>query len=223
MRGQRPRNDRPKNRFRPLVGDLEPRVVLSSIGLSSRPGLAAIQEWRAQAAARIQARTAHGGADRWAGWAARHGVGNSGVFTYHNDTYRSGWYSNETTLTPQNVNPTSFGKQWGYFVDGHMNAQPLHIARVPIQGRLHNIVIAATENDSVYAFDADNPRGGPQHNGVLWKTSFVDPNRGVTAVPAQDLNEATLTPTVGITRRRHDPNSGTLYVIAETLEAVPNT
>ena len=35
--------------------------------------------------------------------------GQQSVTTYHYDNYRTGWNSNETILTPANVNPSSFG------------------------------------------------------------------------------------------------------------------
>ena len=44
---------------------------------------------------------------------------------------------------------------------------------IPSQGT-HNVVYVATENDSVYAFDADV--AGPP----LWQTSFIDPANGIT-------------------------------------------
>jgi len=58
----------------------------------------------------------------------------------------------ETILNPSNVNSTDFGKEFTDAVDGAIYAQPLYMA----QG-VHNVVLVATENDSVSAFDADNP------------------------------------------------------------------
>ena len=57
-------------------------------------------------------------------------------------------------------------------------AQPLYMANVTIPGQgVHNVVFVATENDSVYAFDADNP--GP----ALWHDSLINPAEGITSVP----------------------------------------
>src|SRR5438552_18178003 len=83
------------------------------------------------------------------------------VLTYHNDNSRTGANLNETTLTPQNVNASSFGKLFSYTVDGDVYAQALVVSQVRMNdGQVHNVLIVATENDSVYALDANNPTAG---------------------------------------------------------------
>src|ERR1700749_2666046 len=104
------------------------------------------------------------------------------ILTQHYDNGRTGQNTNETILTPSNVNSTSFGKLFSYPVDGYVYGQPLYMASVPINGGIrHNVIFVATEGDSIYAFDADNPTG---RNAVpLWHISFSN-GTTVTPVPA---------------------------------------
>lgn len=124
------------------------------------------------------------------------------VLTYHNDNMRSGWDHDETTLTPASVNPQSFGKLFNMPVDGKVDAQPLVMDGVNIPGQgVHDVVFIATENDSVYAFDADT-------GALLWHVSMLPP--GETTIPLSDAD-----PHIGITSTPViDPSSGTIYVVA---------
>ncbi len=77
------------------------------------------------------------------------------VLTYHNDNARTGQNMTEQTLTTANVK-TSFGKLFEDSVDGLVDAQPLIKTQVTIPGLgIHNVIYVVTENDTVYAFDAD--------------------------------------------------------------------
>ena len=136
-----------------------------------------------------------------------------GVLTWHNDVGRTGQNLNETTLTPQNVNMGSFGKVFSYPVDGPIYAQPLYVPNVivPNQG-MHNVVYVATENDTVYAFDADGLQTTP-----LWQVSFIDPANGITTVATTPASG--IYPTIGVTATPViDPGSKTMYLLARTVE-----
>ncbi|HEX3472452.1 MAG TPA: chitobiase/beta-hexosaminidase C-terminal domain-containing protein, partial [Silvibacterium sp.] len=142
------------------------------------------------------------------------------VTTYHNDIGRTGQNLNETILTTSNVNTTQFGKLFSQPVDGAIYAQPLYLSNVTIAGQQHNVVFVATENDSVYAFDADT-NGGANTNS-LWQASLLTAAHGAasgaTAFPASELC-ADIVPVVGITGTPViDPSTNTLYVVSKSLE-----
>ena len=137
------------------------------------------------------------------------------VMGYHYDNLNDGQYQMETALTPANVNSTTFGKLFTTQLDGQVYAEPLYrygldIPSGPHKG-VHNIVYVATENDSLYAIDADNGQ-------VLWKDSFINPAAGINPVPNSDVNGA-IGPVVGITGTPViDPATNTIYVDAVTKE-----
>ena len=146
---------------------------------------------------------------------------DQGVFTYHNDNLRTGQDLNETVLSPANVRSASFGKRFSYPLDGLALASPLYVQNVNIPGQgLHNVVIAATEHDSVYAFDADGRSSAP-----LWHDNFTNPAAGVTTVPAADTGETGDIPNeIGITGTPViDQATGTIYVVAKTKEVSGGT
>lgn len=140
------------------------------------------------------------------------------VLSYHNDAASTGQNLNETTLTPTNVNSSTFGKLYSTSVDGQIYGQPLVKTGVNItvganQG-VQNVVYVATEHDSVYAINANN-------GTVLWHDSFINPSAGVIPVPSTDLNSGDITPEVGNTSTMViDPSSSTIYVTAKTRETI---
>ncbi len=139
------------------------------------------------------------------------------VTTSQYDNARTGAYLAEKTLSPSNVNAKHFGKLFTLPVDGDVYAQPLYLPGVDVPGQgKHNVLYIATENDTVYAFDAEgNPRT------PLWQTSFVAPKSGVAPLSRDIVQCPFIAPVVGITSTPViDLKSGTLYVLARTRERI---
>jgi hypothetical protein len=112
------------------------------------------------------------------------------VLTQHNDVARTGQNATETILNTTNVNANTFGKLFALPVDAQVYAQPLYVPGVTVNGATHNVLIVATENDTVYAFDADSNTG--TNSAPLWKASLVSTAYGATAGEAP-LNSAATT------------------------------
>jgi outer membrane protein assembly factor BamB len=136
----------------------------------------------------------------------------SGVLTYHNGNARIGVNPYETILTPSNVNAGGFGKLFTVHLDGDVYAQPLYVPKVAVPSRgIHNTVYVATENNTLYAIDADDPKGL-----ILWSAhlgqalSFKDVAKGFCTVIAPVLG-ITGTPVI-------EASTHTLYVVARTFE-----
>jgi len=110
------------------------------------------------------------------------------VVTWGYGNSRNNVNTKEYKLTPTNVNPSTFGKKSSYTLDGYIYGQPLFLPSVsPIVGGIHNVIYVATENNSVYAFDAD---GG----GLLWKKPL-----GLSPAACSDWNACGVAPAVGVT------------------------
>ena len=130
------------------------------------------------------------------------------VLTYHNNNARTGLNAAETTLTLSNVNSASFGKLFTVTVDGLVDGEPLYLSAVPIPGSgTHNLLIVVTENDSVYAFDADT-------GGAIWNISTL----GAGEKASDDRGCSQVTPQIGITStpviRRPAGSNGVIYTVA---------
>ncbi|HEX9129586.1 MAG TPA: hypothetical protein VF850_10510 [Gemmatimonadaceae bacterium] len=93
---------------------------------------------------------------------------SASVLTQHNDNSRSGWNDNETALTTSNVNAQQFGEVFTLPVDDQVYAQPLVRGHVLIGDSYHNVVLVATVNNTVYAFDGDD-------GTLFWQKNFTAP------------------------------------------------
>jgi hypothetical protein len=134
------------------------------------------------------------------------------VLTYHNDTMRTGQNLTETSLTPANVNTSTFGLLRILGADGPIDATPLVASGVVIAGGSHNVVYVATERDSVYAYDADS-------GTLLAEVSLL----AAGEVPSDTRSCRQVQPEIGITAtpvidRGIGPN-GTLYVVAMSKDS----
>src|SRR5450432_1811363 len=79
------------------------------------------------------------------------------VLTQHNDNMRTGANLQETLLTPKNVNKAQFGMLFKRLVDDQLYTQPLVATGLEVNGGTHDLVIVTTVNNSVYAFDSNDP------------------------------------------------------------------
>jgi hypothetical protein len=134
----------------------------------------------------------------------------AGVFTYHNDLSRDGVNSQEYALNTSTVKAATFGKRFACAIDASAYAQPLWVANVAIGGGTHNVLVAATVHDTVYAFDAD---ASSCH--TYWSKSLLA--SGETWVTSIDLNCSDLTPDIGIVGTPViDPTTNTIYVVSKS-------
>jgi outer membrane protein assembly factor BamB len=133
------------------------------------------------------------------------------VTTYKNDVSRTGQNVTESVLTLTNVNSTSFGLLRFLSTDGKVDAQPLYLSGLSVQGATHNVVFVATENDSVYAFDADS-------GAKLWQVSLLGTGESAST-PVGGCNQ--ITPQIGVTSTpvidRSAGEHGTLFVVAMSV------
>lgn len=131
------------------------------------------------------------------------------VLTHHNNRERTGTNLHETILTPANVNAEKFGMLFKRAVDDQLYAQPLLVTNVKIAGGWHDVVYVTTVNNSVYAFDANDPNA----TTPFWHINFGTPaNLNDADFGCTDINGSMGiigTPVI-------DEKKTTLYVVALT-------
>ena len=121
-------------------------------------------------------------------------AGSPCVSTYHNDNARDGVNPNETVLSPSSFRSNGFGLLNGgtVTVDGLIYAQPLYLSAVavattncPSTGGPRNLVLVATENNTVYAFTYTYTVGGSFQFTQCWSLSLNGSNQfgSETAIP----------------------------------------
>ena len=134
--------------------------------------------------------------------------GLQGVLMWKGDTSGAGLYGSETKLTPQNVNPQQFGLRARFEVDGYVVAQPLYVSQLNMGDKgVHDVVLVATEHNSIYAFDAN---GGP--SALLWQRTYNENNS--TPAPDNYGGRTTLGGEIGITGTPViDRSTGAMYFV----------
>lgn len=144
------------------------------------------------------------------------------VLTHHNDNSRTGANLAEQQLTVSNVTNATFGKLAYRVVDGNIYAQPLIIstAKAP-SGDTRNLAIVATENNSVYAFDAEDVN--PGSNAPLWYRHLdpaIDYQVLYNAIGAPGCTDMTLqigiTSTPAVMLAGNTPRTGVVFVTGKT-------
>ena len=130
------------------------------------------------------------------------------VTTYHFDNARDGLNAQETTLTTANVKSVSFGKIGSFPGDGLVDAQPLYLNGLSINGTAANVLYMATEHDSVYAFNADT-------GAMLWQVSMLQSGESTAKNGCSQI-----TPEIGVTSTPViDRAKGAIYVVAMSVDA----
>jgi hypothetical protein len=141
------------------------------------------------------------------------GCPTAGVLTNYNNNSRTGSYF-EAKLRPANVDARHFGLLSSKEVDGLAHAQPLYYRGLRMQTGTFNVVIVATENNTVYAFDADS--SSPSY---LWRRNLTPSNATTHMCTQKECGGCNLFG-LGITSTPViDSDSQTLYVVAKTTES----
>lgn len=162
------------------------------------------------------------------------------VSTYRYDNSRSGVNPLETILTPTKIratlNPTTglptqipFGKLFTRSLDGPSYGQPLYYSNLAVTSAFsgaastHNVVFVTTNNNTVYAFDADSNTGS--NSGALWSVNFNSAPNGIGPTNGNDITDlfglpqADIQPLIGIVGTPViDPAAKVLYVVVRTTE-----
>jgi hypothetical protein len=135
------------------------------------------------------------------------------VLTYHNDIARTGLNASETILTTGNVNSTSFGKlAFNISTNSKVDAEPLYVSGLSVNGQMHNVLYVGAENGNVYAFDADN-------GNALWQVSMLASGESTS----DNHGCSQISPEIGVTATPViDPKAGahgTIYVVAMSKDS----
>jgi hypothetical protein len=133
------------------------------------------------------------------------------VPTANYDNNRTNANLSETVLNTGNVGLLSFGKLGTFPVDGQVYTQPLYLSGVamPTAGT-RNVLIVATQHNSVFAYDADSAASP----NLFWQVNLGP------SVPTRILdNFGGVAPEIGVlSTPTIDLQHSVVYVVAEMLE-----
>lgn len=148
-----------------------------------------------------------------------------GVLTYHNDNARDGTNTQEYALSSTTVTTATFGKLFSCPVDGAVYAQPLWMKGISIAGGTHNVIVIATQHDSLYLFDADaDPCVTYWHVSLL--DTLHDGTSGEGPVTWNDVGYCygDIYPEVGVTGTPViDATTNTIYVVSASESNAQNS
>ncbi len=114
------------------------------------------------------------------------------VTTYHYNNNRTGWNLSERVLSASSF-PSTFGVLQTVALDDQVDAQPLLVPAQQIAGGTHDVLYVVTENNTIYALDANS-------GAILVQRNFGapvpmplgcgnnGPNVGITSTPVIDLD-----------------------------------
>jgi len=121
------------------------------------------------------------------------------VVTYKNDPARTGQNLTESVLTPSNVNASHFGLLRMLAADGNVDATPLYLSGLTVQGATHNV--------------------------VFWHVSLLGSGETVDDLPSYGCQQ--VAPTIGITATpvidRSAGAHGIIYLVAMSRSSAANT
>ena len=141
---------------------------------------------------------------------------SDGTYTFHYDNGRTGWNPHETALTVASVSSKRFGLVGTLATDSVVYAEPLYVPGVRVGGVAHDLVVAVTENDTAYGFDA--------HSGAtLWKHSVLAAKQAPQ--PISSVNGCNqITPAIGISSTPVvDASAHSLYLVAKFVDSSNGT
>jgi hypothetical protein len=151
-------------------------------------------------------------------------LAQSSIVMQHADLNRTGWYNQEKSLTVNNVRAGYFGKVFERTVDDQVYAQPLVLFNVTVAGvNKKNILIVATVNNSVYAFDADSANVANPYWQVSLTPSGSRAVRNTDMVNSCGGNYRDFSGNIGIVGTPVvDTTTNTIYLVARSVNTTTN-